>query len=144
MTEKLNLIETIAKNDKFSTFSRVLNSSGAGELLNGEGEFTVFAPTNDAFAKIPEHTINELFKADNKEQLKTLLAYHFLPGKVMSKQIAELTTAKSLSGQEINIDAADGLKVNGSRMQARNMEATNGVVHAIDTVLAPSIAATTV
>lgn len=141
MTEKLNLIETIAKNEKFSTFSRVLNSSGAAELLNGEGDFTVFAPTNEAFTKIPEITAGELFKAENKEQLKNLLAYHFIPGKVMSKQLAELKTTKSVTGQELSIDTAEGTKINGARMQARNMEATNGVIHSIDTVLAPSIAA---
>jgi transforming growth factor-beta-induced protein len=137
MTDKLNLIETIAKDDKFSTFSRLLGSSKANEAFSGEGDFTVFAPTNDAFGKIPDAQMNELLNQEDQIKLRGLLKYHILPGKVFAANVAALNTTKTVTGQEVTITDTNGIKVNGSTMQARNIEATNGIVHAIDTVLAP-------
>ena len=84
MTDRLNLIDTIAKDGKYSTFSRLLESSGAADLINAEGQFTVFAPTNDAFAKIPDSRMLELMNQPGQADLKNLLAFHILPGKLMA------------------------------------------------------------
>jgi uncharacterized surface protein with fasciclin (FAS1) repeats len=141
MTDRLNLIETIAKDTKFSTFSRLLESSGAKDFINATGEFTVFAPTNDAFTKLPEARMLELMNEPGQPQLKNLLAFHILPVKLMSANVAAKVSAKSVFGPELNFTDINGIRVNGSAIQARNIEATNGVVHAIETVLAPPTAA---
>ncbi len=135
MSDKLNLIETIANQDNFSTFSRMMESSGANNVFDGDGSFTVFAPTNDAFAKIPDQKFDALLKEENKTALRTLLSYHILPGKVMA---ASLKSTKSVTGQEVVVTDINGIKINSSALQTRNLEATNGVVHGIDRVLAPS------
>jgi uncharacterized surface protein with fasciclin (FAS1) repeats len=140
MTDKLNLIETIANEDKFSTFSRYMGTSGANEIFNGAGPFTVFAPTNDAFGKIPDARMNELLNEPGQAKLKALLSYHILPTKIEALNLATLKTAKTISGQALTFTDSGGIKVNGSSMQARNIEATNGVIHALDTVLAPPVA----
>ena len=138
MSDRTNLIETITNQDKFSTFARFLNSSGAKEVLSGEGEFTVFVPTNDAFAKIPEAKINELLNEPNQTKLKALLSYHIVPGKWMAANLGSSPTRTSFTGEELVFTDSNGLRVNGASIQARNLEATNGVVHALDTVLNPT------
>jgi uncharacterized surface protein with fasciclin (FAS1) repeats len=135
MSDRLNLIETIAKEDKFSTFSRLLGTSGATSVFSGEGAFTVFAPTNDAFGKIPDQKMNELLNETNQSKLKALLSYHVLPGKWMAASLGSMPIRKSVTGQEIGFIDSNGLKVNGATIQARNIEATDGVIHQIDTVL---------
>ena len=135
MSDRLNLIETIAKEDKFSTFSRLLGTSGATGVFSGEGAFTVFAPTNDAFGKIPDQKMNELLNETNQSKLKALLSYHVLPGKWMAASLGSMSIRKSVTGQEMAFIDSNGLKVNGATIQARNIEATDGVIHQIDTVL---------
>ena len=139
MSDKINLIETISKQDQFSTFSRLMASSGANDLINS-GQFTVFVPTNDAFAKVPEAKIDELVDETGQARLKALLSYHILPGKVMAASLVSAPTRKSFTGEELMFTDMSGLKVNNASIQARNLEATNGVVHALDTVLFPSAA----
>ena len=141
MTDKLNLIETIAKEDKFSTFSRVLGTSGANAVFSGEGPFTVFVPTNDAFGKIPDKRMNELLNEPDQVQLKALLMYHILPEKVMASSLPSKMTRKAWTGEDVAFSDSNGLKVNGVGVQARNIEAINGVIHQIDTVLTPPPAA---
>jgi uncharacterized surface protein with fasciclin (FAS1) repeats len=136
MTDKLNLIETIAKEDKFSTFSRLLGTSGATAAFSGGGEFTVFVPTNDAFGKIPDAKMNELLNETNQTKLQALLSYHILPGKWMAANLGAMQTRKSVTGEDVAFSDQNGLKVNGAGIQARNIEATNGVIHQVDTVLA--------
>ena len=138
MTDKLNLIDTIAKQDKFSTFTRLMASSGTNEIISGSGEFTVFVPTNDAFSKIPEAKINELLNEGGQTKLKNLLSYHILPGKVMAASLVSAPSRKAFTGEELMFTDINGLKVNGSAIQARNLEATNGVVHALETLLTPT------
>src|SRR5436190_15731806 len=143
MSERINLIDTIAKNDMFSTFARMLRTSKANEMLSGEGTFTVFVPTNDAFGKIPDAQMNAWLSETDQIRLKSLLSYHIVPGKLFAADLGGAGSAKSLSGQEITFTDVGGIKVNKSGMQGRNIEATNGIVHALDTVLtAPAIAAT--
>lgn len=142
MTDKLNLIETIANNPTFSTFSKIMGSSGANAAFSGPGSFTVFAPTNDAFAKFPETEMTRLVNEPNQPGLKALLSYHILPNRVDAANLATLKTAKAVSGEEMTFTDSSGIKVNASSVQGRNIEATNGVIHAIDTVLALPVAAT--
>ena len=139
MTDKLRILETIDKDPKSSTFSRFLASSGAGKWLSGDGIFTVFVPTNDAFAKISESRMNQLILETNQTRLKELMAYHILPGRVMAAAIAAEPTRKTVSGQEITFTDSNGLHVNGAGIQARNIEAINGVIHQVDTVLGPPL-----
>ena len=136
MSDRLDLIETIASQDQFSTFSRIMETSGINDVLGGGGSFTIFAPTNDAFAKIPDEKLDALLNEDKQTQLKALMSYHILPGKVMA---ASLKSAKSLTGQEIMITDINGIKINSAVLQGRNLEASNGVVHGIDSVLRPPI-----
>ena len=135
MTDRVNLIETIAKEDKFSTFSRLLGTSGASVVFSGDGPFTVFAPTNDAFGKVPDARMNELLQEPEQRKLKALLSYHILQGKVMAGSLGAMPLRKSVTGQDVAFSDLKGLKVNGAGVEARNIEATNGVVHQIDTVL---------
>ena len=137
MSDKLNLIETIANQDKFSTFTRLMASSGTNSVFDDGGEFTVFVPTNDAFAKIPERKINELLNEANQTKLKSLLSYHILSGRVMAAHLPGTPTRRAFSGDELSFSDSNGLKINGASVQARNIEATNGVVHAVDAVLEP-------
>src|SRR5436305_2340544 len=135
MTDKLNLIETIANNDTFSTFSRLMGSSNANEAFSTGGDFTVFAPTNDAFGKIPEKQMNALLNEPGQASLKKVLSYHILPGKLFASNLSSKLSTPTITGSEIRISDSHGLKINESGVQARNIEASNGVVHALDTVL---------
>jgi len=135
MTDKLNLIETIAKNDSFSTFSRLMGTSHANEAFSAGGDFTVFAPTNDAFGKIPDKQMDTLLNEPGQTSLKKLLSNHILPGKMFASNLSSKLSTPTITGSEIRISDSNGLKINESGVQARNIEATNGVVHALDTVL---------
>jgi uncharacterized surface protein with fasciclin (FAS1) repeats len=135
MTDKLNLIETIAKNDTFSTFSRLMGTSNANEAFSKGGDFTVFVPTNDAFGKIPEKQMNALLNETDQTSLKRLLSYHIVPGKLFASNLSSKLSTPTITGTQIRISDSHGLKINDSGVQARNIEASNGVVHALDTVL---------
>ncbi|HYJ91706.1 MAG TPA: fasciclin domain-containing protein [Pyrinomonadaceae bacterium] len=142
MTDKLTLIETIAKNPVLSTFSRVLASSKAKELLTGDGPWTVFAPTDDAFRHIPEDQMNALIQEPGQAKLLALLTYHIVPKKMNTNDFAGVNLATSLAGPTLSFTDQNGIKVNGAGIQGRNFEATNGIVHTLDTVLALPAAAT--
>jgi transforming growth factor-beta-induced protein len=139
---KLNLIETIAKDDKFSTFSRLMGTSKANEIFSADGDFTVFAPTNDAFGKIPDAKMNALLNETDQAGLRALLSYHVLPGIFTAANISGLKSTPTVTGVEVTFSDTNGLKVNGSGVQARNIQARDGIVHAIDTVLTPPASAT--
>ena len=143
MTENLTLINTIAENPMLSTFSRLLTTSKANERLSEEGQWTVFAPTDDAFRKVPDAQMKELVQEPGQAKLRALIAYHILPTKMTEKNFAGLKTAASVAGPELRFTDQNGLKVNGAGVQGRNFEATNGIVHTLDTVLAPPIPAAT-
>jgi|SRR5688572_9049132 len=136
MFEKLNLVDTISKNPEFSTLGKAITAAGLVDAFKSKGPYTVLAPTNEAFNKFPKETMTDLMKPENKKNLANLLKYHVIEGKIMSEDINKLKTAKTLLGQEIKIDITDGVKINDAKLLARNNEATNGVIHAIDTVLA--------
>ncbi|HUF05537.1 MAG TPA: fasciclin domain-containing protein [Aridibacter sp.] len=142
MTDKLNLTDALQNDPKFSTLSKALEDAGLVETLSAAGPFTILAPTNEAFAKISEEAMTDLRKPENKSKFAEILKYHVIEGKVTSEDLAKLSTSKTIQGQEIKIDATDGIKINGSNLRARNMNASNGVFHAIDSVLTPAAAAT--
>ena len=139
MSNKLNLIETLANEQKWSTFSRMLGSTGAEAWLKDVGEFTVFAPTNDAFGKIPDAKMTELLDEPNQAMLKSLISYHIMKGKLQSANFMAKANRDAVTGEVLTFTETDGLKINGARVQARNIEATNGVIHQVDTVLAPPV-----
>lgn len=141
MSEQLNLIEKLQGDQKFSTFTKAITDAGLSDILKGDGPFTILAPTDEAFKKVPETTMANLAKPENKTRFAELLNYHIIEGKILSEDIAKLATVKTLQGREVKIDAKNGIKIDDAKLQARNIKAVNGVIHAIDTVLAPAIAA---
>jgi len=141
MSNTKNIVETAIDAGSFKTLVSAVTAAGLAETLQGAGPFTVFAPTDDAFAKIPAETLTDLLKPENKEKLAGILTYHVVSGKVMAADAAKLTTAKTVNGQELKIDATDGVKINDATVATADVEASNGVIHIIDTVLMPSATA---
>jgi len=131
-----NIVETASSAGSFSTLLAAAKAAGLVETLSGDGPFTVFAPTDDAFAKLPAGTVESLLK--NKEQLAAILTYHVVPGKVMAGDVAGMKSAKTVQGQSLSIDASAGVMVNQARVIAPDVVASNGVIHVIDQVLLPN------
>ena len=133
-----NLVETAAGNDAFKTLVAAVKAAGLVETLAGKGPFTVFAPTNEAFAKLPEGTVESLLKPENKDKLISILTYHVIPGKVMSKDIKPRQMVKTVNGQQVSIKLSYGkVSVDGANVTAADVEADNGVIHVIDSVILP-------
>ena len=131
-----DLIETAAAAGSFTTLAKALEAAGLVETLKGEGPFTVFAPTDEAFAKLPAGTLDALLK--DKKKLTAILTYHVVPGEVTSEQVAALTSAKTVNGKELSIATADGkVTVGNATVTQADVPATNGVIHVIDSVLLP-------
>ncbi len=141
MSNTKNIVETAIDAGNFTTLASALTAAGLVETLQGEGPFTVFAPTDDAFAKIPAETLTDLLKPENKEKLAGILTYHVVSGKVMAADVTKLTSAKTVNGQEVKVDAASGVKINDATVTTADVEASNGVIHIIDTVLMPAATA---
>jgi len=139
--EKPNIVQTAISNGSFNTLVTAVKAAGLVDTLSGPGPFTVFAPTDDAFARLPNGTVEKLLKPENKKQLVAILTYHVVPGKVMSKDIAgKKTEAKSVEGEAISIDATKGaVKVDNAKVLKADVEASNGVIHVIDTVIMPKM-----
>ncbi len=135
---KKDIVDIAAADGQFSTLVAAVKAADLVETLKGEGPFTVFAPTNDAFAALPEGTLEMLLKPENKGQLQAVLTYHVLGAKVMSGDIAgkELSTA-TVQGEEVAIDATNGVNVAGANVVAADIKASNGVIHVIDAVILP-------
>jgi len=134
-----NIVETAVDAGNFKTLVTAVKAAGLDGTLAGEGPFTVFAPTDDAFAKLPAGTVEDLLKPENKAKLTSILTYHVLSGKVMSKDIAgKAMKAKSVQGAEVSIDATkSGVMVDAATVVQADIEASNGVIHVIDTVIMP-------
>lgn len=130
-----NIVETALANPDFSTLVTALKKANLVETLSGTGPFTVFAPNNAAFAKIPAETLIAVLADQNK--LTAILTYHVVAGKVMAKDVANLDEATTVQGGEVKIDTTDSLMVNDSKVIATDIECSNGVIHVIDTVLMP-------
>jgi len=134
---KQNVVEIAAGNKDFSTLVAAVKAAGLAETLSGEGPFTVFAPTNEAFAKLPEGTLEELLKPENKEKLAAILTYHVLGAKVMAADVKS-GNVKTVNGKEVKVKAYDGkVTVDGAKVVKTDIVGTNGVIHVIDTVILP-------
>lgn len=140
MDKQLDIVDTALAAGNFSTLAAALGAAGLISTLKGAGPFTVFAPTDDAFSKIPAETLSRLLQPENQQKLKAILSYHVLPGKVTSHQAINLApgAAPTVQGQSVRIMNEGGLKINDARVIAPDVEATNGVIHVIDNVLMPS------
>jgi len=135
-----NIVETAIEAGSFKTLVKAVQTAGLVDTLSGKGPLTVFAPTDDAFAKLPAGTVEGLLK--DKKKLTSILTYHVVPGKVMSSDVVKLKSAKTVQGQEIKIDAVKwhlhrNVKVNGANVVKTDIECTNGVIHVIDKVILP-------
>ena len=134
-----NIVETAVQSGKFNTLVAALKAAGLVNTLNGKGPFTVFAPSDTAFSKLPTGTVDGLLKPENKAKLVSILAYHVIPGKIMSGDIAgKKISVKTVQGSEILVDAMYGVKINDSNVVSADIAATNGVIHVIDKVLIPN------
>ena len=132
------VVENAANNADFSTLVAAVKAAGLAETLSGSGPFTVFAPTNAAFAKLPEGTVESLLKPENKAELVKILTYHVVPGKVMSKQVVKLDKAKTVEGSEVAIAVSGGtVTVDGAKVVKADINSSNGVIHVIDAVILP-------
>lgn len=134
-----DIVDTAVSSGQFETLVAAVTAADLVETLKGEGPFTVFAPNDEAFAALPEGTVENLLRPENKEELVALLTYHVVPGKIMASDIAGATTSvATVQGTNIDVDARDGVKVDGASVVAADIEADNGVIHVIDSVIMPN------
>ena len=135
-----DIVDTASAAGSFKTLVTAVKAARLVDTLKGKGPFTVFAPTDEAFAKLPNGTLDSLLKPENKKQLVAILTYHVVPGKVMAKDLAgQKTMAKSVEGSEIAVDATNGVKVDNAKVVKADIQASNGVIHAIDAVIMPKM-----
>ena len=134
-----DIVDTAVKAGQFNTLAAALKAGDLVVVLKGPGPFTVFAPTDEAFKKLPPGIVENLLKPENKAQLVKILTYHVVPGKVMSSALAgKKTDAKTVEGEMVTVDATmGGVTVNGAKVVTADVAADNGVIHVIDTVLMP-------
>jgi uncharacterized surface protein with fasciclin (FAS1) repeats len=131
-----DIVDTAVSAGSFSTLVAAIKAASLVDTLKGKGPFTVFAPTDEAFAKLPAGTVDGLLKDIPK--LKKILTYHVVSGKVMAADVSKLKSAKTVEGSEVTIDASNGVKVNASMVTTADVAADNGIIHIIDTVLMPA------
>jgi uncharacterized surface protein with fasciclin (FAS1) repeats len=133
-----NIVELASETPSLSTLVQAVKAAGLVEVLQGDGPFTVFAPTNEAFSALPDGTLENLLKPENKDQLVQILTYHVVAGKVMSTDLSDGMSAETVEGSEIDISVGDnGVGINNASVAIADIEASNGVVHVIDTVILP-------
>ena len=132
------VVENAVNNENFSTLVAAVKAAGLAETLSGSGPFTVFAPTNAAFEKLPAGTVEDLLKPENKGQLVKVLTYHVVPGKVMAKDVVKLNTATTVEGSDVAIAVNGGtVTVDNAKVIKTDINSSNGVIHVIDTVILP-------
>jgi len=137
-SKELSIVEVAAGNKDFSTLVAAVKAADLVETLSGKGPFTVLAPTNEAFAKLPKGTLETLLKPENKKKLVAILTYHVIPAKAMAADVVKLEKAKTVQGQDVKIVAnSEGVKINDAKVVKTDIECKNGVIHVIDTVLLP-------
>jgi uncharacterized surface protein with fasciclin (FAS1) repeats len=134
----MNIVEIASSAGSFNTLVTAVKAAGLVETLSGEGPFTVFAPTDEAFAQIPQDQLEALLA--DKEALTAVLTYHVVPGKVMASDVVGLTSAETVNGQSLNIHVMDGkVMIDDAQVVTTDIEATNGVIHVIDKVILPEM-----
>jgi uncharacterized surface protein with fasciclin (FAS1) repeats len=135
---KKDIVDVAVSAGSFNTLAAALKAGDLVTTLKSKGPFTVFAPTDEAFAKLPAGTLESLLKPENKAKLQAILTYHVLPGKVASGDIAgKILTVKMVQGTNANIDATNGVMINNAKVIKADIEASNGIIHVIDTVILP-------
>lgn len=132
-----DIVETAVAAGSFKTLAAALQAAGLVDALKGPGPFTVFAPTDEAFAKLPAGTVETLLKPENKEKLKAVLTYHVVAGKVMAADVTKLSSARTLQGQSLSIHTKGGVKVDNASVVKADIVCSNGVIHVIDAVILP-------
>ena len=134
----LDIVDTAVSAGQFNTLVAAVEAADLVTTLKGDGPFTVFAPTDEAFAALPEGTVENLLKPENKEQLISVLTYHVVAGKIMSSDIAGTTAmVESVQGSELDVNATNGVTVDGATVVTADIETDNGVIHVIDRVVLP-------
>ncbi|PVA11752.1 Nex18 symbiotically induced protein [Pelagivirga sediminicola] len=139
MAQEKDIVDTAVDAGSFSTLVAAVEAAGLVETLKGEGPFTVFAPTDDAFAALPEGTVDDLLKPENNDKLTAILTYHVVAGKVMSGDLSDGMTAATVQGDDVTIKTEGGVMVNDANVTSADIEASNGVIHVIDKVLMPAM-----
>ncbi|MFN0114279.1 MAG: fasciclin domain-containing protein [Paracoccaceae bacterium] len=134
-----DIVDTAVAASTFNTLAAALTAAGLVDTLKGPGPFTVFAPTDNAFAALPAGTVEDLLKPENKDKLTAVLTYHVVPGKVMSADLTNGMKAKTVNGAEVTIMTEGGVTVNDAKVTAADIAASNGVIHVIDKVLLPKM-----
>jgi len=134
-SQPMDIVDTAVAAGSFSTLATALQAAGLVETLKGDGPFTVFAPTDEAFAKLPAGTLESLLA--DREQLTAILTYHVVPGAVTAQDVAGLTEATTVQGSSLAIDTTDGVRVDGARVIQADIRCSNGIIHVIDTVVLP-------
>ena len=133
-----DIVDTAVAAGSFQALAKALQAADLVDTLKGPGPFTVFAPTDEAFAKLPAGTLDDLLKPENKDKLRAILTYHVVDGKVPSAKVVTLSSAKTVNGQEVKITATGGdVMVNNAHVVKADIPASNGVIHVIDAVLLP-------
>jgi len=134
-----DIVDTAVAAGQFTTLAAALEAAGLVETLKGPGPFTVFAPTDAAFAKLPAGTVDTLLKPENKDDLVAVLTYHVIPASLPAAEVVKYDAAKTVNGAEVDIDAGSGgVRVNDASVTSADVMASNGVIHVIDTVLIPA------
>lgn len=137
-TAKADIVDTAVSAGSFNTLVAAVKAAGLVETLKGKGPFTVFAPTDEAFAKLPAGTVEFLLKPENKDKLVAILTYHVVSGDVKAADVVKLTSAKTVNGKEVKITVADGkVMVDNAHVVKTDIGTSNGVIHVIDTVIIP-------
>ncbi len=135
---KMDIVDTAVGAGSFNTLVAAVQAAGLVHTLKGDGPFTVFAPTDEAFAALPEGTVEELLLPENKDKLVAILTYHVVPAKIMSTDIAgKKAQVLTVQGERLSVDARNGVKVDNAKVAVADIVATNGVIHVIDTVMIP-------
>ena len=133
-----DIVEIAASAGSFNTLVTAVKAAGLVDTLKGNGPFTVFAPTDEAFAKLPRGTVETLLKPENKDKLTAVLTYHVVPGRVTAGEVVNLSSAKTVNGRALRINTKDGkVMVDNARVTATDIMASNGVIHVIDSVVLP-------
>ena len=133
-----DIVDTAVGAGQFKTLAAALQAAGLVETLKGKGPFTVFAPTDAAFAKLPAGTVETLLKPENKAKLTAILTYHVVAGKVMAADVVKVKSAKTVQGTAVTVNAMGGkVMIDGANVVTTDIAASNGVIHVIDTVLMP-------
>ncbi len=132
-----DIVDTAMEAEGFETLVAAVDAAGLVETLKGEGPFTVFAPTDEAFAALPEGTLDELLMDENSDQLTSILTYHVVPGAVMSGDLENGMEVETVQGETLTIMTEGGVTVNGATVTTADIKASNGVIHVIDAVLMP-------